>query len=180
MIDSKGNFNYKIIDNFLPKEQHKFIENLMCGGGAFPWYFLNEKSADNVLMGREDLDNYQFVHTFYIRHNVLSDQYEPVISPLLNKIKPLALIRVKANLNPRTNEIKKYGWHIDYDGNKHTTAIYYVNSNDGKTFFKNGKEVDSVSNRLVIFNGDMLHTGSSCTDRKVRCVINLNYIEDNL
>ena len=66
--------------------------------------------------------------------------------------------------------------HVDvekFDGG--TTAIYYVNTNDGYTEFENGERVDSVENRLVIFDATMKHTGTTSTDTKFRSVINFNY-----
>ena len=33
-------------------------------------------------------------------------------------------------------------------------------------------------NFIPIFDKDILHTNTTCTDQKMRCVINLNYIED--
>ena len=56
------------------------------------------------------------------------------------------------------------------------TAIYYVNTNNGYTLFKDGNlKVDSVGNRIVIFDSCKLHKAVSCTDEKRRVVINFNY-----
>ena len=100
------------------------------------------------------------------------------MKPFIDRINAIRFIRVKANLTTMTNEIVKYGWHVDTKEcpYKYRTAVYYVNSNNGKTIFKNGQEIDSVANRMVIFDGDLVHTGTSCTDEKVRCVINFNWI----
>ena len=38
-------------------------------------------------------------------------------------------------------------------------------------------KVESVANRLLIFDPKMMHSGSSSTDVKNRIVINLNYFE---
>ena len=54
-----------------------------------------------------------------------------------------------------------------------------MNTNDGYTFFKNGKKIESVANRLIVFNNDMWHGGTSCTDAHERIVINLNFTERN-
>ena len=54
-------------------------------------------------------------------------------------------------------------------------AIYYVNSNDGYTEFRDGTKVESIANRLAIFPSTMEHTGSTCTNTKFRCVINFNF-----
>jgi len=176
-MDDLQENGYKIIDNFLSEEQHKFIENTLTNDILFPWFITPDKSSDNELMQKDDLNNYQFTHTFY-QNNIINSTYCDNLSLIFDsKLEPLSLLKIKANLTARTEKIIKYGWHVDFSGNKHKTAIYYVNTNNGKTLFKNGLEINSVGNRLVIFNGDMIHTGTSCTDKRFRCVINLNYIE---
>jgi hypothetical protein len=176
-MDNLQETGYKIIDNVLSEEQHKLIENTLIKDSLFPWFLSDDKSSDGELMEIDDLNNYQFTHTFYDNKTINSTYCNNLTFLFDSVLQPLSIIRIKANLTFRTEEIVRYGWHLDFDSNKHKTAIYYVNTNNGKTIFKNGLEVDSVANRLVIFNGDMLHTGTSCTDKKFRCVINLNYIE---
>ena len=85
-----------------------------------------------------------------------------------------SLVRVKANLYLRTNERIVHGYHTDYPF-ECKTAIFSLNSNDGLTKFENGQEVESVENRMVIFNGLLKHTGTTCTNQKTRMNINFNY-----
>ena len=69
--------------------------------------------------------------------------------------------------------------HIDFgDVTGYKTAIYYVNSNDGYTKFETGEIVESVGNRLVIFDGRIKHCGSTHTNQKYRIVINFNYFSN--
>ena len=61
------------------------------------------------------------------------------------------------------------------------SAIYFVNSNDGYTYFKPQDDkslikVESKKNRLVVFPNGLLHSGTTCTDEGVRVVINFNYL----
>ena len=58
-----------------------------------------------------------------------------------------------------------------------TTSIFYVNSNNGYTVFEDGTKVESVANRFVSFPANMKHKGTSCTDEKIRVVINFNYFK---
>ena len=62
---------------------------------------------------------------------------------------------------------------------KMTTGIYYVNSNDGYTEFEDGKIVNSIANRMILFRSDRLHRGVSQLDAQVRCVINFNFFMGN-
>ena len=104
------------------------------------------------------------------------------IKPLVEKIRFIALHRIKANLEPIKPERTHSDFHYDVhkDGKPcpfMTTAIYYVNTNDGYTEFETGDKVNSVANRLVKFPSDIKHRGVSQLDTKVRCVLNLNYFE---
>jgi hypothetical protein len=98
--------------------------------------------------------------------------------PLLNKINPKEILRVKANLGTRTSTHIEGGMHTD-SKMKHTTAIFYLNTNNGYTKFEDGTIVESIENRLVVFNSDLLHSGFSQTDTNIRVVLNLNYTENN-
>ena len=157
----------KIINNCLSKEDFTNIKNTLYSD-YFPWYL-------NKGVNTSD-DNYtQFTHAFYndyIQNSNLLDNLKPII----NVLNPLALIRVKANLLTKTESIIKHGFHVDQYF-KCTTAIFYVNTNNGYTEFENGKKVYSEENKLVVFNTSLKHTGTSCTDTNERIVINFNYIE---
>jgi hypothetical protein len=98
------------------------------------------------------------------------------LKPIINLLNPLALIRVKANLLTKTNEIIKHGFHVDQDF-KCTTAIFYVNTNNGYTEFESGEKVYSEENKLVIFDTFLKHSGTTCTDTNERIVINFNFVE---
>ena len=169
---------HKIIDNILEKEVAEKIRNTLIGDSAtFPWYYnqtvVNESPTDN-------LNNYQLTHTFYKDYIVYSQLFSLVV-PLVEYLNPESIIRIKANLNPRTYVRHVFDYHIDFPGitSDRKSAIYYVNSNDGVTILEDGTEIESVANRLVIFDQKIRHTGTTCTDQKVRCLINLNYIEFN-
>ena len=140
---------------------------------AFPWYYGNHKVMDKEDYGFDPKYNFQFVHMFYMKHTIVSSAME-FLSPVIDKINPSAIVRIKANLTPVTNEKITYDMHRDYEFNG-KTAIFYMNTNNGTTIFDDGTEIESIENRLIIFDSKKYHTGTSCTDEKVRCVINFNY-----
>ncbi len=160
----------KVIDNFLPDYQFKQIQSVMMGD-AFPWHYVPGVQAPDDPPG-----SYMFIHVFN------DDRYGnshcfPLVEPLLHKLDVKNYLwRVKSNLYPRTLFRRRSNWHIDIPDAKTNTAIYYVNTNNGWTRFKKGGRVKSVANRMLIFPGDQLHAGTYCTDEKVRCVINFNYV----
>jgi hypothetical protein len=157
----------KIQDNFLPKEIFNSIKNTMIGVD-FDWYYSNAITDEKL-----DRKEFQFVHMFY--HLGKPRQSFVVIEPLIQKIMPFSLVRAKANLLTVTKEIVTYDFHKDFLRDNLTTAVFYINTCNGYTLFKDGTKVDSVENRLVSFDSNLEHTGTSCTDENIRVVINLNY-----
>jgi hypothetical protein len=164
----------KVIDNFLAEDEFKKLKSEMLDPW-FPWYYNDHTTYDGL--GTTNLYDLQFIHFFY-RHHAPQDRFE-IVNPILQKISPAAIIRIKANLNPVTHTRIIYEKHVDLSYLKCKTAVFYVNTNDGITVLGDDNiEVASIANRLVVFNSDIWHTGTSCTDSKVRCVINFNYVEE--
>ena len=72
--------------------------------------------------------------------------------------------------------------HTDQD-NPHWVCIYYINDSDGDTVFFNEqkeeiKRVSPKKGRIIFFDGQILHTGS--TPSKTRVLINFNFIGKKL
>ena len=168
----------KIIDNFLDKTVFNNIQKVMMGYD-FPWYFQTDKEKYNVEKNpQETLNNltqFQFSHLLYEKFYPKSVYFD-MLNPLLNKLKVKSLLKCKANLNPYSQKLMKGFFHVDYEDTDSLTAIYYLNTNNGYTMFKEkSKKVMSKENRIVIFNSKMLHYGTNSTDNKSRVVLNLNY-----
>jgi len=157
-----------VINNFLPDETFYAIQKNFLSTD-FPWYWCSFKVKNSLEL--QDINNYQFVHTFYEDNEKLSGWD---IRPIIDTLKANALVRVKANLTIGTERIIKYGFHTD---NNLTckTAIYYLNTNNGVTEFIDGTKIESVENRIIIFDSNIKHTGTTCTDEKRRVVLNINY-----
>jgi len=165
-----------ILEDFLPKELFEKTQHTLIGPECmFPWYYNNRKAYHDDPVS---LTSFQFTHTFFDNNVEGSTYYRDLIIPFLTLLKAEAVIRVKANLTgvtPVFPEKTISEFHIDIDGVNNKTAVYYVNTNNGKTIFANGTEIDSVANRMVIFDGSEQHAAVSCTDKQVRCVLNFNY-----
>lgn len=161
--------NFKIYDNFLSDSDFLEIKNSLMSE-SFPWYFSNEKTH-----GIDNVYNYQFYHIFYQNYSINSSLFN-ILDPLIIKINPLSIIKIKANLTPNFDKFINYGFHNDLE-EQCITAVYYINSNNGKTLFESGESIDSVENRLLLFNSKIKHAGTSCTDEKTRVLLNLNFIE---
>ena len=160
----------KITENFLDGKTFDNIKKqLTQKAGWFEWFFNDVTSFED-----DGSDEFQFCHMLY--DGSPRTRYD-LIKPLVDKINPFTLVRVKANLITKTHKIKEYGLHKDFEYDNLTTAIFYINTCNGYTLFENGEKVNSVENRLVQFDSNVKHTGTSCTDEMIRCVVNLNYFQ---
>jgi hypothetical protein len=159
--------NYKIIDNFLSPKEFKPLKDLFFSS-ALPWYCSHSGVAFD-----DKKDGIYFNHTFYDQFKIVSNEIK-FIESLVEKIKCKALIRVKANLYPKTPKIIEHGKHRDYDY-KHKSFIFYINTNNGFTRLQDGTKIDSVENRGLFFEGWKEHNSSSCTDQNSRMNINFCY-----
>jgi hypothetical protein len=169
----------KVIENFLPPETFQYVQSQLLSP-AWPWYFQNHVDYAEE---SENLEKSQFCYQLY-RNHTWQGAGESIVTPFLHRLKAVALVRVKANLQVRTETRKQNNFHVDLLNPDHEpyenllTAIYYVNSNDGVTVFEDGTEVESVANRMVVFPSKTKHTGTTCTDQKRRVVVNFNFFPE--
>ena len=165
-----------IKENFVPQDFFTKMQSLMLGE-EFPWYFSEPIDMDtlNPNLLCDPLDNFQLCHTFYANDEPVSPFYPVCIEPFVKALGMRHLIRIKVNLNLRAKNIIKQGFHVDNNYHDSFTSILYLNTNDGYTEFIDGTKVESVENRLVIFDTPLLHTGTTCTNEKYRLTLNLNY-----
>lgn len=164
---------YKVIDNFLEYETFKDIQKNIVYNASFPW-FLSRNVSDSIEYTNNINDGYYMTHLIYEYYTVNSNQFE-LITPILEKINPKALIRIKANFYPSTKEVIHHGLHID-DEYSHRGCIFYLNTNNGKTVLKDNIEIDSIENRLLLFDPSIEHNSTTCSDDPVgRFNINFNY-----
>ena len=177
--NNKNDLNQiKVIDNFLPKEEYDNLYRTLMGYKAI-WHYQD-------VVDYEQGDNFMFCHLFWTTDKGLISPFSDIIKCFYTKLNTQIVIRIKANLTTRTETHLESEFHYDHefigsrlpDGTLTSyTAIYYVNTNNGYTLFKDGNlKVDSVGNRMVIFDSSKLHKAVSCTDEKRRVVINFNYL----
>jgi len=163
---------YKIIDNFLDEEAFKKIEDIVIEKeyGKFPWYY------SKVIGSNYEVDNFYFsyfIHTFYNNKTVQSS-YITLLEPLFKKLKIKKLIRAKINLFYPTFELIKFDRHVDTTFPSEA-AILYMNTCDGGTVLEEDTFIKSKRNRLLMFKGNISHQSTSCTNKKFRMLININY-----
>lgn len=161
----------KIIDNILTKEQLNLIQETYLKDTNVPMYYVSGVAS------KEDnsLGSYCHVHKIYEYPLGWVSHTQKVIFPILEYLDVNALIRIKVNFYPRTSKIIQHGLHRDQTF-KCKVALFFVNSNNGFTYLaKEKKKVESVENRIVLFNSSDEHNSTTCTNQNLRCTINFNY-----
>lgn len=162
--------NIKIIKNCLDKDSFNNLKNVILDK-HFNWYYM-----EGVNHNKDDY--FQFIHKFYDNFGSRSHHLDLLV-PVLQILKPLAIHRIKANLLTKTEKTIEHGFHNDNPW-KCKIAIFYINTCNGYTLFKDGSKIYSEENKLIIFDNGLLHSGSTCTDKNIRVVINFNYFEESL
>jgi len=166
----------EVVDDFLPEEQYQliydyFMGNLNKGDIAHScvWTYHSGISLPND-------GHFQFIQQIFCRNTIISPAFS-ILNPILQKENVVAVARIKANMLLKTEDLLVFDWafHTDLTDTPATTAIYYINSNDGYTLFEDGLKIESIANRFVKFPCNYKHTGTTCTNTDRRVLINFNY-----
>jgi len=161
--------DYKIIDNALPEDYFNKLQSIIMGD-SFPWFYANA-----VALKEQPDPNFYFTHAFYKHQKPWSEHFDLLVPLLDNEsLGVKSMMRIKANLYPRTHKLEHHGKHIDMKF-KHKGAILYINENNGLTVLQDGTTVESIPNRLLLFDPSIPHNSTTCTDAKCRININMNY-----
>jgi hypothetical protein len=167
--------SYKIIDNFLDKNLYDTIK-LYIQSDQIPWYL---KQTD-VLSDKKTKSNGFFNFCYYNNDRPDHPFFDPHITPILKKLKSITCIQVRVNLVVRDIDTKESLYHTDVKSKNTTTAILYFTTCNAKTILNIDNKkiyVDSVENRILIFNSNILHKVKYQTDTHKRYVMNFNYVQ---
>lgn len=160
---------YEIIDNALSQEEFENIKNFVLNSN-FPWNLTPWVS--NLEEKLKITSSYYFTHVFWSEFH--TEPQSQVFVPILNLLECRAIIRIKANLYPSTDNIEYQSEHIDYDYS-HRGAIFYLNTNNGLTILQDNIKIESIENRLLLFDPSVPHNSTTCTDDKCRVNVNFNF-----
>ncbi len=182
---------FEVIDNFVDTDYANFIENEMFERD-FKWYFSRSyftcpEWQTKKYSHMKDLREYMLLsHDFYSNDNgnvFIASAKANIVDNIVKKIgKDIKIIRAKANMQTQftdNNGIYHNTPHKDCDI-AHKVALYYVNDSDGDTILFNDKleiahRIEPKKGRLLLFNGDILHTSSHPTKFDYRMCINIDY-----
>jgi hypothetical protein len=162
---------YKVKDNLLDINSFKRMQEKIISDHT-PWFFQESVEFPKTHKEYKEDKNSYFSHLIFDK-KINSSLFE-IILPILDFIKYKALIRIKLNLYPRTEKIIIHKPHKDYEY-KHKGAIFYFNTNNGKTILENKIQIDSRENRILLFDPSKPHQSTSTTDTKARINMNINY-----
>lgn len=178
---------YIIIDDFLPQKDFQSIKNIIIGNQDFDWHIHDEVTNSDYREENEQIDyknqnwNWYMYHLFYF-HVPYSSYFDSILQIFSEKFYKMgdiidfkSLIRVKANFYPYTSEVKEHQRHKDYPFS-HKGAVFSLNTCDGFTRMVNGDKIDSVENRLVVFDPSEYHNSSTTSSSRARFNINFNWI----
>ena len=176
----------RIVDDFLPRGDYLQIKEHLIDKPDIPYSFYEGKVYGKD--ANKNLQDSHMCHAFYhlnrFPHEPVTTQYLGLMLPIIARCRVLAIHRIKANLETYSgSEPYESEYHVDWENEENIksnmqAAIYYVNTNNGYTDFKDGEEVrkvESVANRMVFFDAELSHRGVSSTDTRYRCVINFNW-----
>ena len=167
----------EIIDNFLSEELFNQLQSTIISD-CFPIYFQDVVTDDDKT---SDLDNIVFTHGIYKDYSPCSEFFPIVYNTLIISLKKRfddrikSLLRCKVNCYPRSKRVCRHNFHDDYSFT-HKGALLSLNTCNGWTEFGDGSKVESVANRLLLFDPSLPHASTSCSDQRCRWNIQLNYL----
>jgi hypothetical protein len=178
----------KVIDNIIPEYIQDFIYNLTTSKikhNPYPLHYYDNLTKED---GKGEIG---FGHDFFQDRKICIG--DPLLTPLFLFLTSQELILRELiqgrlylqvpNFSQKDSKILEPHKDLPYD---HLTMIYYVTDTDGDTYFYNDKEgkniIDKISpkkGRIVFFNGNTFHSGSSPT-QNLRIILNYNFLIWNI
>lgn len=164
---------YVVYDNFLNAEEYGVIKQHLGPGGGFPWK-LGPRINNN------DQTNEDMYFATMVYHSY-QDGWQPDINSypfqtITSKIHIESLFRIKSNLYfpSKTEKVHHHAPHRDSNF-KHQGALFFLTTCDAPTTMADGTQIDSVENRLMLFDPTSMHSSSSPTNTPYRVTVNFNY-----
>ena len=164
----------KIIKDYLTEENYQLIFDGVYSKN-FPWHrdkIISPSQLDEFPLLCHPRHNFQFTHIMYAKKK--SSKHIAVIKPFLERLEATNIRFIKLNYNYPTDEVIEHCYHVDIL-EPYKVGVYYLNTTDGYTKFRNGCKVSGEKNKFVTFDSSEYHTGTSCTTPEGRIVLNVIY-----
>ena len=191
--------HYEVIDNFLPAEDFELIQNLFlpkyedegleisleADGNRttinteqhhIPWIYSTVISSEAATPNQgKDRTMFFMSHNIYVDDYGILSPFYPYFKPALERLGVKALRRIRCNLFPNTAQgVYVHEYHTDSDFS-HNAALLSINTCDGFTTLEDGTKIDSVANRVLIFDGMTRHASSTTSNEAARINVNILY-----
>lgn len=182
----------EVIDNFLDQSYFEEVKNYITSPQQ-EWHLYDNISVSTLPSNSPE--EYQNLSSFGFGFDIVGGSYtceilEDLVKYVLDYSNCSEILRVRLDMTV-FNPLKfKHLPHVDGFG-EHKTAIFYITDSDAETIVYNEKllnETDYVNfdsltikkrivpkeNRLLIFDGQHLHTGHSPSKSTKRILLNIN------
>ncbi len=178
---------FHTVENFI---DHVYFQELSqyIQSENFVWSYNDDVSLYDQL---NQLGDYGFTHGFFTKNHPngwapdtqIVDFFKPAIFKIQSFIKSKDLLRARADMTTR-RENSEYKLPVHQDFNfDHLSTILYMNESDGDTIFYDDKKCSNeiarkspVPNTLIIFQGNLWHTGCLPIKYNRRILLNCNYV----
>tara|TARA_X000000950_G_scaffold16692_1_gene18180 strand:- start:662 stop:1198 length:537 start_codon:yes stop_codon:yes gene_type:complete len=171
----------RVKDNFLNDRDFTLLKEIFFHTNT-TWK-TNWTIADELEVSKEDnYDDWFLGHMVYSDYKIESSAFNDIKEKLIEPIKQLELnrfnqlTRIKANFYPHTDVVKEHPIHVDGIGYKCRGALFSFNTCDGYTGFADGTKIESVENRLILFDALQEHYSTSTSNAQARINLNINYV----
>jgi len=175
------------VDNYLDVNSQERLNNYLRN---LQWNYQSEAAfgyenlQGNMKDALMDQANGYFCNVLYFVEPNMVRPIPEEIMPLLNRLEPAYLGRIKCNLYIRASEAHaKHDFHRDFAAAEknevHPAMVWCADSADtGIEFKRDDGSIDYVgtyANRAIFFNSNVLHRTTCPIYAKERITININY-----
>lgn len=169
------NQDVHVQDDFLSSDHFQLLNQIIL---QYDFFWAWNSVLPKECFTANEKYNRQLVHWFYppkFHPDSKINDYFSVFKLVSDHLGAKEVIRMKLNCNYPTDKIMDHGFHID-TLEESKTSIFYLNTNNGYTKFEHsGEIIKSVENRIITFDSQKSHSGTSCTDQYQRLVLNINW-----
>jgi len=173
--------DFKVIENFLDKDQFVNLQSIFLSNN-FPWFYHDNISGAN----KSALGDFGFGHS--VLHNGTKSSAYTIVEPILHSIciasNTKEILKVRADMTVFSTYGHQHQPHLDLH-EPHVVSILYLTESDAETvifknidtdkkLFEEYKRIAPQENKLVVFNGAYYHTGHSPASTNRRVLLNFN------
>jgi hypothetical protein len=172
---------YIVYDDFLPPHDFGVLKAYLGPNGGFPHSFSGRINNDD----KTNSDMYFGTPVYYCAHGPGKEWKQgvdlEVFAGLTSKLVVWNYHRIKANLYlPSGNkEVRYHAPHVDAEF-PHNGALLYLTTCNAPTTLFDGTTIESIENRLLLFDPTKPHFSASPSDALYRITININYFGEGV